>query len=331
MIHPSRLLAVLLLSLPLQAELSPQEFAARCRDLGEAAAGEGRRAVAGEAPGWLFLTSELRHLGLGEFWKERLEGGDPAQAITAYHEALKDMGVELVVVPVPAKAAIYPEKLTGEAVAASVSSNTPFYEQLRSRGVTVLDLASDYRQEREREKMYAEQDSHWSPAGARLAAQRLAELPPVRQLFPSDPPVPRAGEELSISGDLADALPGAVSGRERLTVYRASDETIEPDDAAPVLLIGDSHTVVYSQPAGTIRHHTTGAGFADHVQALLGTRLAVATNASSGGDAARALVTRRSGTSPSFWEGKKLVIWLFAEREFTQGRWREIPPQVRRR
>jgi alginate O-acetyltransferase complex protein AlgJ len=230
-------------------------------------------------------------------------------------------------VPVPAKASVYPDKLIADAAAGDVFSLDPFYEKLRQEGVIVVDLRPLFFRLREREKVYCEQDSHWTPAACRAAAEAICALPVVSQLFSAATPEPRPGTELTISGDLAEVLPAAVSGREVITVYPAAAQPVPAADDSPVLLIGDSHTVVFSAAAGTIRHHATGAGVRDHIQARLGFPLAVFTNASSGADAARALVARKAKDNPAFWKGRKLVIWCFAERELTKGPWRRIPAQ----
>src|SRR5436189_4631503 len=76
-------------------------------------------AVAG-SDGWLFFGGELRLLSLGRFWGDdaakvsrahKPELADPVPAILDFQQQLKARGIELVVVPVPPKAAIYPEKI----------------------------------------------------------------------------------------------------------------------------------------------------------------------------------------------------------------------------
>ncbi|MGI8604950.1 MAG: alginate O-acetyltransferase AlgX-related protein [Verrucomicrobiales bacterium] len=307
---------------------TPADFAADCARRAAAADAARQRVVPGDAPGWLFTTSDLKHLGLGEFWEKRLSNGDPVDVISSYQKSLQSLGIEMVVVPVPPKASIYPDKLNaGMSAEGGVFATEPFFEKLRTVGVTVVDLEPIFRSARARDKVYCEQDSHWSPLACRLAAESISALPSVRKLFAVQEPALRAGEEITITGDLVDAMPKAVSGKETLSVFKAAAQPLPPDDESPVLLIGDSHTVVFSEAAGTIRHHTTGAGLRDHLQVRLGTAMAVATNASSGGDGARALVARKTQSNPDFWKGKKLVVWCFATRELTQGRWREIPPQ----
>jgi alginate O-acetyltransferase complex protein AlgJ len=84
-----------------------------------------RQAAAGEAmmvpgdEGWLFLRGELRHIGVGPFWGEAAakvsrasspEKADPLPAIVDFHEQLEKLGIDLLVVPVPCKALVYPER-----------------------------------------------------------------------------------------------------------------------------------------------------------------------------------------------------------------------------
>ncbi len=307
----------------------PEAFARLAGERAADAAASNRRAVAGDARGWLFLSAELQHIAAGEFWNspEPPPDGDPAAAIIAYHEALKALGVTLVVVPVPAKAAVYPDKLSAEHEPDAAFASSPFFEKLAAAGVTAVDLEPVFRRERAEQKVFCEQDSHWTPWACRLTAELITALPDVQALFPPAEIVPRAGDEIRITGDLIDAAGGQPLDKETVTVFKAAPQPVPADDGSAVILVGDSHTVVYSEAGGTIRNHTTGAGLRDHLQARLGLPLAVITTAASGGDGARGLLARKAAAAPDFWNGRKLVIWCFSAREFTQGRWREIPAQ----
>src|SRR3712207_1287524 len=66
--------------------------------------------------GWLFLASELRFLAQGIFWGDAaakvartrsVKAADPLPAIVDFNQQLKQRGIHLLVVPVPAKAAVY--------------------------------------------------------------------------------------------------------------------------------------------------------------------------------------------------------------------------------
>jgi len=323
-----RLLSTLLLpALAATLWADPASFAQIAATRAADAAAGNKRVVTGDAPGWLFLTSELRHVGAGEFWTrpEATPGGDPAAAIIAYHESLKELGVTLIVVPVPAKAALYPDQLVAGQPADAAFPSAPFFEKLAAAGVTAVDLEPVFRNERTDQKMFCEQDSHWTPWACRLTAETICALPAVQEKMTLQSFAPRAGEEISITGDLVEGLGSAAPPKETLTVFKAAAQPVPPDETSPVILLGDSHTVVFSEAGGTIRNHTTGAGLRDHLQIRLGTPLAVVTTAASGGDGARGLLARKAAAAPDFWKNRSLVVWCFSAREFTQGRWRAIP------
>jgi alginate O-acetyltransferase complex protein AlgJ len=89
---------------------------------------------------------------------------------------------------------------------------------------------------------------------------------------------------------------------------------------SPVLLLGDSHTLVFH--AGEDMHGT-GAGLADQLALELGFPVDVVGVRGSGATPARINLFRRKDNMA----GKKLVIWCFSAREFTEaaGGWRLVP------
>src|SRR5262249_45356399 len=143
--------------------------------------------------GWLFIVPELRALSVGRFWGEQAtrvsraskpEYADPLPAIVDFHEQLHKARIELVVVPVPAKAAIYPEAVS--AALATTGGGAPprvdethreFYGLLERQGVKVLDLAPLFLKRRADADgpLYCKTDSHWSGRGVALAAQAIAD------------------------------------------------------------------------------------------------------------------------------------------------------------
>src|SRR3954462_2013145 len=99
--------------------LSPVQEAFRKELANKVAVAEKKNAtaVAGK-DGWLFLTSELRFLAQGVFWGDaaakvsrakKRDAADPIPAIVDFDRQLKARGIKLYVVPIPAKAAIYPD------------------------------------------------------------------------------------------------------------------------------------------------------------------------------------------------------------------------------
>src|ERR1041384_2753492 len=101
------------------ARLAAQDFAAELAKKVQELEKNKAAAVAG-SDGWLFFGGELRLLSVGKFWGDdarkvsrahKPELADPIPAILDFQQQLKARGIELLVVPVPPKAAVYPEKI----------------------------------------------------------------------------------------------------------------------------------------------------------------------------------------------------------------------------
>jgi alginate O-acetyltransferase complex protein AlgJ len=272
--------------------------------------------------GWLFFVPELRHLAAGRYWGETA-AGDPVPAILDFKTQLASVGIELLFVPVPAKAAIYPQFLTGVEPA-----DRDFLAHLRAQGVDVLDLAVPFLAQAEKgAPLYCRQDSHWSPRGIEVAARAIAEKIAGRPWLAAIPKLELRTrvETIEIEGDLWRELPEPRPPKERLELTVVGQQTaagfapLAPDRASPVLLLGDSHTLVFHAGADL---HSTGAGLADQLARELGFALDVVGVRGSGATPARINLMRR----PGGLEGKRLVVWVLSVREGTQGQgWKKVP------
>lgn len=284
--------------------------------------------------GWYFLNAELRHLGAGEFWGAKAaavsratkpEYADPLPAILDFHTQLANAGVALLVVPVPAKAATYPDRLPQESqgLENGARADIAFLDVLRAAGVRVLDLAPVFAANRARAEgpLYCLTDSHWSGVGCVVAAQEIAKSLPdtgaAKATYDS------AWQDVEISGDLAAAA------REKLRVRkvgrRKADgiEAVADDEDSPVVLLGDSHNLVFHAGGDMFAH---GAGLADQLALELGFPLDVVAVRGSGATPARINLLRRAQRNPAYWKNKKQVVWCFSVREFTESDgWRKVP------
>ena len=317
--------AGILAAAPLTADdKAADPFGAKCAAL---AAATDDFALAGGVKPWLFLRSELEHLAKGEFWKSPLPCTASMQAFAAQ---LKEKGVRLLVVPVPAKAAIHPDKLDPAAKPDAVRPLAPFVAALTSAGLTVLDLDAAYRKAAATPgaaPLYCATDAHWSPAGIALAADTIAAAlradPDTAPLVAGSGPAAASGT-LKIKGDLTAAESLRRTPEESLPVtwpLGTPGKGAPADPAAAIMLLGDSHTMVFTDGAA-MGMHCEGAGLREHLQARLGSPLAQVSNQNSGGDGARRILRQRELAKPDFWQGRKLVIWVFSERECTAGKWR---------
>ncbi len=290
--------------------------------------------------GWLFLTAELRHLGVGPFWGDaaaavsrsaRKDAADPLPAIADFQAQLEQAGVELILMPVPAKAVIYPDKLLDAPAPkpgdpSVAGADEEFLKVCVRQGVNVLDLAPAFQAARADETvpLYCRTDSHWSGRGCEVAAALLAKDIRARPWFAGVSARKFKSEQRDekITGDLAAIAGGNVPPETVRQRFVTGESGVPPADwrESPILLLGDSHTLVFH--AGEDMHGT-GAGLADQLALELGFPIDVIGVRGSGATPAQINLMRRQDNLA----GKKLVIWCFSVREFTEapGGWRLVP------
>jgi hypothetical protein len=319
---------------------SQQKFINELAAKSRSAQSENAAVIAG-VDGWFFLSSDIRFLSVGQFWgadaakvsrAHKPESADPIPAIVDFHEQLKKRGIDLLLMPVPPKAAIYPEKilpdidLHGETAAPYLAR---FYDELRKREIDVVDLAPVFLQNRASEHgpVFCKTDSHWSGFGCVLAAQTINEK--IHEKLAAQPRKNYAAEwkETTIKGDLVD-LGGSKTKNvepEKIAVRTISDKetgaAVTPDSNSPLLIIGDSHTLVFhdflAERSGLLDQLAYEIGFAPD---LIGTR-------GSGATSVRVSLYRRARKDLDYLAKKKMIVWCFAAREFTESDqgWDKVP------
>ena len=324
-----------------------QRFLAEMATLSAAAEKRKASAIRGK-DGWLFFVPELRAISVGPFWSQHAvkvsrasnrQYADPLEPIIDFHQQLKKAGIELLLMPVPAKSVIYPAKISD--LLKPVPNQKPlrldlfhkqFYERLGKQGVQVIDLVPLMNQHRNDQAgaMYCKTDTHWSGRACLLAAKLLApkiKNRPWLKTASKNSKKRYASEtrDVQITGDLARMLNEADPVRETLPLTFVGEKAsgglrpIEPWRESPVLLMGDSHTLVFHDPT----LHAKGAGLADHLALTLGIPVDLIGVRGSGATTTRITLLRRRDNL----KGKKLVIWCFSMREFTESfsGWRKVP------
>ena len=278
------------------------------------------------ADGWIFFDKELLHLGSPCFWSvsptAASSSTNPLPAILDFKSQLDKVGVELLVVPVPTKAAIYPDKLCS-AVPAPPSTpsgladqDAAFLKLLASQGVKVLDLTEPFLRARQAGiDTHCRTDTHWSPEGIKIAAQHIAAVASVPK-EQRQATIQTQSAPLKVQGDLAPpgTPPEVLQAR---FITQTGGEAIPPSKSSPIVLLGDSHNLVFH--AGGVMH-ATGAGLPDQMSYEFGFPMDVVAVMGSGATPARRSLARRKDNL----SGKKLVVWCFSSREFTQGQGWEL-------
>ena len=315
-------------------------------ELAADAAAQDTSTVAGR-DGWLFFAPELRHISVGRFWGDRAvevtrarsaDTADPLPAILDFKQQLDALGVELLLVPVPPKSIVYADRLPRDlGIPGSLPRLDPahaaFYETLRSLGVEVLDLTEPFLEGRSNPEgpVYCRQDTHWSGVGCVLAAEHIARAvrayPWHTNIATTD--FVSGWVSTTIAGDLREGSDGTAKPPEELRLRRVSTNDpaggteVPPDPTSPVVLLGDSHNLVF-HAGGDM--HSTGAGLPDQLAYELGYPIDLVAVRGSGATAARVNLLRRAQRDGSYWTEKRLVVWCFSAREFTEGDgWALVP------
>jgi predicted ester cyclase len=283
----------------------------------------------------VYDRSELERLSDRTLLQKEPKGPGPLQALVDLSNQLRAHGIDLLVVFVPSKTSVYPE-LVADVPRPTQPGDVPrpdvdlrrFYLALERSGVEVLDIydafyAKRYRHVRDDEgrdvveKVFREQDVHWSSYGASLAADLIAERVKRYPWFAACSE--RMGQAQIVEtvawqtehGHLApiaaflglDAMAVHAVPQERFALHqifvRGETVTAKPlyDAASPIALIGDSNANQYSRDGSR-------AGLPDHLLRNLGFRLDVIAMGHGSPYTARAML----GLTRHGLPGKRLLI-----------------------
>lgn len=166
---------------------------------------EGRPGVVLGREQWLFSDEEFKPIaGSDQFEQENLA------LIRGVHDTLQQRGIQLVLAIVPAKARLYSEYL-GEQTPATLHSDlyNEFHAQARQAGVFAPDLLAPLQSAKARGQVFLRTDTHWTPMGAEVVAQQLAEAIARQNLLNGEPQqfVTDQRQSAPYKGDLTNFLP----------------------------------------------------------------------------------------------------------------------------
>lgn len=282
--------------------------------------------------GWLFHEDEAAYLLVDRIAARPADGSaDPLAEVLRFRDQLRRSGRELIVVPVPAKLAIYPEELLDlrvEPAGARIDrAAAAFFELLRARDVRVVDLTPAFLAARrpDPDPLYPRANSHWSSRGALLAARVVADE--VRAVLEAAAPRPLPalaeawsdeegdlGRRSSLATGEARVPPDRVLLRQ---VPAAAALAPVPDDGrGPVLLLGDSNLLFLTNRRSGFPH-------------LLGRELGFATPQIAVNAGGPTGARQKLARLPHRLAGKRVVVWVFASRQLAAGpAWKpvELPP-----
>ncbi len=286
----------------------------------------GEKAVIG-LDGWLFYRPGI-DVAIGTPRHGTMAGltTDPLPAIQAFREDLARLGIELLIVIAPNKESVYPDRLTtrvgGTGGAPSLAASE-LLSRLEVAQVPVVNLFRLFASARaaastNSEALYLVEDSHWSPAGVRLAAQAVAaRIRESGRVSAGNVVYQQRPIEVRRVGDILRML--QVPALERRTgaetiiceqVLNSGTSALYQDDPnGQVLVLGDSFLRVFQND------DPGGAGFVAHLARELGQPLASIVSDGGASTLVRQELFRRS----HLLKGKKVVVWEFVERDIRLG------------
>ena len=284
----------------------------------------GEKVVLGAGEGrWLFYRQDVEFLVQPSPLDVRSAKLDnPIQAILKFRDQLKKKGVELLVVITPGKPSIYPERLTGASGEKPIASHgKAILDSLTKLGLNTVDLYTPLHAAKADDSklgaLYLDDDTHWTPRGAELAAGEIAKkvnsMVNAGLIDIGEPSV-----DYEVTDSLADRMGdiGEMSGLNKFNVFKVQQVTghvVSPfkDDfrKSKILILGDSFSRIYQTDA------PVNAGWIAHFAKNISRP--VSSIVSDGG--ASTLVREKLARKAGVLKGKKLLIWEFVERDLRFG------------
>jgi len=329
------------------AELE-QELRAASSAMADHRVAHSKRVVLGRED-WVLVARELRYLAKPSYVGDTApaanptappEHADPIPAIVDFHRQLAERGIDLYVVPIPLRPAIYPEAVLGSepfadrpAIPDLDSHLRELVSGLRAQGVRVIDLAQPFlaaRQEPEHGPIFLHAETHWTPYSISLAARALADEIEEQPWYEGVPKLEisqRWVEEMWIGGanralEQATGVaqdPSPVQARRILVTTDSGSQPLEmrhPD--SPVVVIGDSNAFWWDEFQSALPHQLAFE---------LGFPVDTLPTKGGGANKARLNLVRRVRSDPTYLDSKRVIVWCFSARTFTTTRngWILIP------
>ena len=311
--------------------------------------GAGTEQVWQGGSGWLFFKRDIDHVTGLDFLSPRQLARraatgdtltvppepDPRPAILSFAEELERRDIALIVMPTPVKPSVQAEHLvTGLDPGMPVfnPSREALLRELREAGVLVFDPWPVMQKLKRTGKtqLYLKTDTHWRPGTVALVAHELGAFIGEHVGLADVEPVfyQRRQIEVSNRGDIAMLLdldpretpypPETVSVGQ---VTNLSGELWRADHSAEVLVLGDSFSNVFSLDA---MGWGEAGGFVEHLSDALERPVDRLARNDDGAFASRQMLSDELTRGRDRLSGKRVVVYQFAERELSQGDWKQI-------
>ena len=283
---------------------------------------------------WLFYDKDILYLAgrsipsnTNHFRNEKVS---PVECITDFSRQLEQMGIELVVMPIPLKPQLYPEKLNSLYSETEILQNQGYDRltaDLKEKGIKIFDpTAILHSMKKNGKDIFLKTDTHWTPEAMETVAESLSD-------FLTDSVSAERGEHVYLkstsevvqNGDIYTMLklkkdfPSFPSEKVVIhTILNTQGELWQPSKNADILFLGDSFSNIFSLEG---MGWGKAAGLAEHLSYYLQQPLDAIRRNDEASIATRKMLQTEQKGGRNRLSGKKIVIWEFAMRELTQGNW----------
>ena len=276
---------------------------------------EGNRNVRIGKDGWLFLDDAIESLtGQGPFPFQK-DGNSPVYAIKRFADQLDNFGARLILVSIPSKAMIYPEKINHN-IKGPISH--PDAQRLVSElnslpNLDVLDLTRSLFNLKKDKKVFLKQDTHWTPEAMEEAAKIIANH--IKSMDINIDKVnlnPKQKEGRKAYGDLVEKINIWDGAFNQESVIAKPIKGNTRDRNSEIILLGDSFTNIYSSNEGL--GWGNNAGLPEHIASNVGIPIDVISINGGGATEVRKRLAQRRGSSEDM-KNKKVVVWAITCRD----------------
>jgi alginate O-acetyltransferase complex protein AlgJ len=291
--------------------------------------------------GWLFSGSELGVLA-------KAGGTGTAIGVMAdYAAQLRGLGCDVIVVPVPPKALVYPDKVVRKAkipvkrkvVPRLDSSWAAALKALETRGMTTVDLLPVFLAHRGDKEgaPYTQTGNTWSPRGVQLAAEAVAaavKRSRAAKVAGSVQGISAEPGSISYTGSLAAGANPAVKA-ETLTlrnIGRISGDKVRSvsfsTSGGGLLLMGDSSILAWRESGNPAGSSGSFSSLADQVAAELQAIPDVLSVPGDGRNAPRLRIMRERTSGRGTLTGTKAIVWVIPMTDLASAAWQQVPLQL---
>ena len=281
---------------------------------------EGNPSVRIGKDGWLFLDDAIESLtGQGPFQSHRFSNdkiiNSSVDAIKNFASQLNDFGVHLILVSIPSKAMIYPEKINRNLRGPIFHHDTKrIIKALNSSpNLDVLDITKPLFNLKSQNQVFLKQDTHWTPEAMELAAKIIADhIKSLGITINNSNLNARNKEERKAYGDLAEKINIWNGGFSEEVVLANQIQGNTRNRNSEVILLGDSFTNIYSSNQGL--DWGVNAGLPEHIALNIGTPIDVISINGGGATEVRKKLAQRRGSSKDM-KNKKVIVWALTSRD----------------